>query len=101
MNTADSLASGALGAVVVALGWLISHSAQIKKVLELLPVIAADAAKAKAAIDSGAVGQAVTHVRTEVVGDVEAIVRRVLAEKAPAATTATDPAATAPTQPAA
>lgn len=103
MNTADSLASGALGAVVVALGWLIAHSAQIKKVLELLPTIAADAAKARAVVDSGRVGQAVTHVRTEVTGDIEAIVRKVLATQAntltaPAAST---PASPGPSQPAA
>ena len=97
MNTATSLASGALGALLVALTFLLKHESQIKGLLNLLPTIASDAAKAKAAVDSGTVVQAVTHVRTEVVGDIEAVVRRVLREQA----AATAPAPTAPTQPAA
>ena len=56
MNTADSLASAALGAAVAALAWLVAHSAQIRRVLDLLPTIAADAAKARAAVESAGIG---------------------------------------------
>jgi hypothetical protein len=109
-TTADSLASGALGVALTALAWLIAHSAQIKRVLDLLPTIATDAAKARAAVESSGIGPAVTHVRTEVTGDIEAVVRKVMQEmglvaddagQVPHPPSASAPAPSAPTQPAA
>lgn len=102
MNTADSLASGALGVALTALAWLIAHTAQIRKVLDLLPAVAADAAKAKTAVETGGIGHAVTHVTAELDNEAKALLSRILTmleAQTPPAAPASD--VTVPTTPAA
>lgn len=98
MNTADSLASGALAAAIAALAWLTAHSAQIRRILELLPTLAADASKAKAALDGGGLGQAVTRVEAKLDDEARALLHQVVAalESHAATPPASTPAAPAP-----
>lgn len=109
-TTADSLASGALGLALAALAWLVAHSAQLKRLVELLPGIAADAAKAKATVDTQGLGPAVSRVEATLSAESQAALNKVLAalerqvtpmaepiaDSSPAPATATETAPDAP-----
>jgi hypothetical protein len=51
MNVAYSLSSGALGAVVVIVAWILSHAKQISSVLAMLPTVQKDVEAARLAIE--------------------------------------------------
>jgi predicted RNA-binding Zn ribbon-like protein len=89
MNTALSLASGALGAAVAALAWLITHSQQILKVVTALPALEKDVTAAKSAVDEHLV--AVKAGAETAAVDLEKLAKDVAA-KLGLATTVTPPA---------
>ncbi len=65
LTALDSIASTALGAVIVAVAWLLKHDNQLKGVLNLLPAIAKDASTARTAVQTSGVAPAVHRVEAE------------------------------------
>lgn len=95
MDTVYSLSSGALGAVLVTLAWLVSHSAQITKVLQLIPTVQKDVAAVKSSVDQHLA--AVKSGAETAVGDAEKLAAKVAQHvvvaltPAPAVAPAADP----------
>lgn len=78
LTALDSIASGALGAVIVAIVWIVKHETQIKGLLNLLPSVAQDAAKARTAVENTGVGPAVTKVKAELDDEAKSLLRGLL-----------------------
>lgn len=89
MDTAYSLSSGALGAVLVTLAWLVSHSAQITKVLQLIPTVQKDVAAVKGIVDQHLA--AVKSGAETAIGDAEHLAATVAKHLAVALQPAADP----------
>lgn len=100
LTALDSIASGTLGAVIVAIAWIVKHESQIKGLLNLLPSLAQDAAKARTAVENAGVGPAVTKVEAELDDEAKSLLHGLLtklearvtpmAEPVPAATDVPD-----------
>lgn len=79
LTALDSIASGSLGAVVVALLWLLKHEGQLKGMLDLLPSVAAKAAAAERAVQTSGLAPVVQKVEHTLDAESKALLGKVLA----------------------